>query len=111
MFAVSGVVGLQSSLKTFYYLLDLVTFFDLFNSSNWDACVEVAERLSIIPPSANCTALDEACVIEHVEKFINNFKTFSDEIKQNYPQVLLCCMKVFSIRFNHVSEEYFGEKK
>ncbi len=89
-------------MRAFFFLLDLATFFDLFYENDLEAALEVAERLNVVPHGMSSSDSVEE-VTGQLERLLENFKCLSEEVKQCFPQTLLCCMKIIFNSFTQVS--------
>ncbi|XP_064611037.1 nuclear pore complex protein Nup93-like [Liolophura sinensis] len=79
----TGHDGNQSNSVTFYLLLDLVTFFDLYNSGNYDQAIEVMQELKLLPLTTDL-----------VEGKVNDFKHYTVEVRKCLPDILLATMNI-----------------
>jgi len=73
-----GHSGSRHRSATFYLLIDLMYFFDLYHEKQFDEALTVMERIRLIPTS-----------VEEVEAKVMSFKQYSDEIRQCLSEVLL----------------------
>lgn len=78
-----GHNGSRLRSSTFYLLIDLMFFFDLYNQKQHDGALDVMQKIKLIP-----------LLMEEVEQKINSFKQYSDEIRQCMPDVLLTAMTI-----------------
>eukprot|EP00794_Sanderia_malayensis_P018802 gene18802-20696_t len=78
-----GHNGSKTKSSTFYLLLDLMYFFDLYHSSQHKQALDVIKQIKLLPHSIN-----------DVEQKITAFRQCSDEVKQCLPDVLLAVMNV-----------------
>jgi len=81
-----------STIATFYLLTDLMTFFDLYHSENWDIAYETLNKLGVLPR----TSLN-------VEANVREFISFNEEIKRNFPDLILAAMTIISTLFSNLS--------
>ncbi|KAL8622106.1 hypothetical protein ACOMHN_056591 [Nucella lapillus] len=73
---------------TFYLLLDLMTFFDQYHSASVDQALDTIKQLKLLPFKA-----------EEVEHRVNGFRTFTDEIRRNMPDILLATMTLLNSKY------------
>lgn len=83
-----GHNGSRINSSTFYLLIDLMYFFDLYHDHQFDASLDVIQKIKIIPSS-----------IEEVEQKVTSFKQYSDEIRQCLPDVLVTVMNILYEKF------------
>lgn len=81
-----------STMSTFYLLIDLMTFFDQFHSENWNVAYETLNKLGILPRSSM-----------NVEASVREFTSYSEEIKRNFPDLILAAMTITSTLFASIS--------
>lgn len=84
-----GAKGSQSVTNTFYLLLDLITFFDLYHNKNMEQAYNVMKDLKLLPMT-----------VEDVETKVNAFSHYSDEIRRSLPDILLATMKILLTQYN-----------
>lgn len=82
----------KSTMSTFYLLTDLMTFFDLFHSESWDVAYETLNKLGVLPRSSMT-----------VETNVREFISYSEEIKRNFPDLILAAMTIISTLFANIS--------
>lgn len=78
----------QSNSSAFYQLLDLLTFFDLYHSDSVDQALDTIKHLKLLPFSS-----------EEVTHRVNGFKSLSEEIRRNMPDILLATMTLLHKKF------------
>ena len=83
-----GHNGTRVRSSTFYLLIDLMYFFDLFHGHQFDAALEVMQKIKVIPSA-----------IEEVEPKVSSFKQYSDEIRHCLPDVLVTVMNILYEKF------------
>eukprot|EP00111_Clytia_hemisphaerica_P020577 TCONS_00060599-protein len=83
-----GHDGSRSRSSTFYLLVDLMFFFDLYHQKQNEEALDVIQKIKLIPLS-----------MEEVEQKVNSFKQYSDEIRQCMPDVLLKTMNILYEKF------------
>ena len=59
----------KSTLSTFYLLVDLMTFFDLYHSENWELAYETLSKLSVLPKTSF-----------NVDANVKEFIAYSEEV-------------------------------
>ena len=74
----NGLTGSRTTTSTFHLLLDLATFFAEYHGGNFRAAIGVLEQLKILP-----------FTLDQVEEKINAFKSFTEEMRRNLPDILL----------------------
>ncbi|ESO86520.1 hypothetical protein LOTGIDRAFT_179365 [Lottia gigantea] len=77
-----------SNTNTFYLLLDLITFFDLYHSSSTDQAYDVLKQLKLLPLTA-----------EEVEHRVNTFRHYTDEVRRCLPDILLAAMNTLHSQY------------
>ncbi|XP_041375379.1 nuclear pore complex protein Nup93-like isoform X2 [Gigantopelta aegis] len=83
-----GNQGTQSNTDTFYLLLDLITFFDLYHTENMDHAFEVLKQLKLLPTKP-----------EEVEHKVNTFRNYTDEVRRCLPDILLAAMNILHSKY------------
>jgi nuclear pore complex protein Nup93 len=83
----------KSTITTFYLLTDLMLFFDLFHDENLDLAYDTIIKLGILPVSSN-----------GVDSKVKEFIAFSEEIKRNFPDLILATMTIISNLFTRISQ-------
>ena len=73
-----GHAGTRTTTSTFHLLLDVATFFTEYHNGNFQGAIEVVGQLKILPFS-----------LDKVEEKINAFKSFTEEMRRNLPDILL----------------------
>ncbi|XP_077993570.1 nuclear pore complex protein Nup93-like [Glandiceps talaboti] len=86
-----GIQGSQATTKTFYLLLDLITFFDHFHNGNLEEAMDVMQQLKLIPLTADT-----------VEPRVHAFKQYTDEIRYNLATVLLATMNILYAQYKNI---------
>lgn len=81
-----------STMSTFYLLTDLMTFFDMFHSESWDVAYETLNKLGILPRNSM-----------NVETNVKEFISYSEEIKRNFPDLILAAMTIISTLFSNIN--------
>lgn len=81
----------QMTTKTFYLLLDLITFFDYCHAGAVTKALEVMQGIKILPFAT-----------EDVDHRVNNFKHYSDEIRRCLPDILLATMNILLTQYNSI---------
>ncbi|XP_046568513.1 nuclear pore complex protein Nup93-like [Haliotis rubra] len=86
-----GYEGTQATSNTFYLLLDLITFFDLYHVGSMDQGLEVVKQLKLLPLTA-----------EEVEHRVNSFRHFTDEVRRCLPDILLAVMNILHNKYKNL---------
>lgn len=60
----------KSTVSTFYLLIDLMTFFDLYHSENWEFAYETLNKLGVLPKNSI-----------NVDSSVKEFISYSEEVK------------------------------
>lgn len=84
----SGHNGTRVKSSTFYLLIDLMYFFDLYHGHQFDAALDVMQKIKVIPSA-----------IEEVEQKVSAFKQYSDLIRHCLPDVLVTVMNIVYEKF------------
>uniref|UniRef100_A0A0X3PLM1 Nuclear pore protein n=1 Tax=Schistocephalus solidus TaxID=70667 RepID=A0A0X3PLM1_SCHSO len=83
--------SLKSASQTLFYLLDLSTFFDLANSSQWQAALDHMDRLGIFPSSCNSA---------HIESKVAAYAVLPDLVRRPLSNALLQLMRCLMAKAN-----------
>ncbi|CAH1780372.1 unnamed protein product [Owenia fusiformis] len=86
-----GHEGTVSNTSTFYLLLDLMTFFDLYHTGKPDQAIDAMQHLKLLP-----------FTMEDVDTKVNNFKHYTDEVRRSLPDVLLATMNILYTQYKHI---------
>ncbi|XP_005108355.1 nuclear pore complex protein Nup93 [Aplysia californica] len=86
-----GHEGTQVTTRTFFLLLDLVTFFDFCHSGTVNKALEVIQGINLLPFAP-----------EEVEHKVNSFKHYSEEIRRCLPDILLATMNILLSKYNNI---------
>ncbi|KXJ26896.1 nuclear pore complex protein Nup93 [Exaiptasia diaphana] len=78
----------QSRISTFFLLLDLMQFFDLYHANQLDTALDVMQKLKLVPFSS-----------ETVEERVAAFRQYNDEIRRCLPDVLLASMNILFAKY------------
>ncbi|KAK3744462.1 hypothetical protein QZH41_012886 [Actinostola sp. cb2023] len=78
----------QSRISTFYLLLDLMQFFDLYHANQLDTALDMMQKLKLVPFSS-----------ETVEERVAAFRQYNDEIRRCLPDVLLASMNILFAKY------------
>jgi len=85
-----GHTASQSRISTFYLLLDLMQFFDLYHAGQLDTALDVMQKLKLVPLGS-----------ESVEERVAAFRQYNDEIRRNLPDVLLATMNILYTKYRN----------
>lgn len=90
--------------STFYTLLDLLTFFDLYHLGRYEAALDVINELHILPTKP-----------EQVQIRVASFSSYSEEIRRNIGEILLATMNLLAKQIKAVphaskSKEVFAAR-
>lgn len=80
----------QSRISTFFLLLDLMQFFDLYHAGQQDTALDVMHKLRLVPLGS-----------EAVEERVAAFRQYNDEIRRNLPDVLLATMNILYTKYRN----------
>lgn len=83
-----GLSGNAANTKSFYLLLDLMTFFDNYHNKDLNRALTTIRQLQLIALSP-----------ESVDDRVNSFKQYTDEIRRSLPDVLLATMNVLYTKY------------
>lgn len=78
--------------STFYTLLDLITFFDLYHTGRYNAALSVINELHMLPSRA-----------EQVQAKVSSFSSYSEEVRRNIGEILLATMNVLAMKVKRLS--------
>ncbi|RNA22043.1 nuclear pore complex Nup93 [Brachionus plicatilis] len=82
----------KSIITTFYLLVDLMTFFDLYHAQSWETAYETLNKLNILPATSS-----------NVDSKVKDFVAFSEEIKRNFPDLILAAMTIMSNLYSKIN--------
>ncbi|CAF0727490.1 unnamed protein product [Brachionus calyciflorus] len=82
----------KSIITTFYLLVDLMTFFDLYHAENWETSYETLSKLNVLPPTS-----------ANVDSKVKEFVAYSEEIKRNFPDLILAAMTIISNLYSKIN--------
>lgn len=82
--------GNRASTSSFYLILDLITFFDLYHSGNTEEALEIIRQLQLLPLTS-----------EAVEHKVKTFRNYTDEIRRCLPDVLLATMNLLHTQYKN----------
>ncbi|XP_065064334.1 nuclear pore complex protein Nup93-like [Rhopilema esculentum] len=80
--------------STFYLLLDLMYFFDLYHAQEHEQALDTMKKIKLLPFS-----------MESVEQKVTAFRQYSDEIKQCIPDLLLATMNILYAKYCKMRSE------
>lgn len=89
-YRVQGAEGNLSNAKTFFLLLDLLTFFDCFHDGRMDEALTMIKQLQLLPMT------DDAA-----ENKVLAFKHYNDEIRRCLPDILLANMNILHYQYKN----------
>lgn len=99
-----GHNGSRMRSSTFYLLLDLMYYFDLYHEQQYDSSLDVMQKIKLIPLS-----------VDEVDLKVSSFKQYSDEVRQCLPDVLLAVMNTLYEKYKRskISSQssYMGVRK
>ncbi len=70
---VVGGLVLKSTSTTFYLLVDLMSFFDVYHTENWDLAYDTLNRLNTLPSTT-----------DNIDAKIKQFIAFTEEVESTY---------------------------
>ena len=73
---------------SFFLLLDLMTFFDLFHSKKYDEALDIISKIRIIPLAQS-----------EIDSMVSTFRILSDEVRRNIPDILLATMNILYTKY------------
>lgn len=77
--------------STFYLLIDLMTFFDLYHNRQYNEALDTIIKLNIFPLRA-----------AEIDGKVNDFAHYSDEVRRNIPDLLLATMDILCSQYKEV---------
>ncbi|XP_071957772.1 nuclear pore complex protein Nup93-like [Antedon mediterranea] len=80
--------GTRTTTDTFYLLLDLFTFFDIYYAKDIDRALTTIEKLKLV-----------ALTPESVDDRVAEFKQYKDEIRRSMPDVLIATMNILYTKY------------
>jgi len=86
-----GHAGSRTTTSTFHLLLDVATFFSEYHNGNFQGAIEIVEQLKILP-----------FTLDKVEEKINAFKSFTEEMRRNLPDILLVYALSLHQNYKHI---------
>jgi len=88
-----SVLILKSVSNTFYLLTELMYFFDIYHSENWELAYETLNNMDVLPDTA-----------DKIESHVKKFSAFSEEIKRNFPDLILATMNIICTLYATLSK-------
>jgi len=82
--------GSRHTTSTFYLLLDLMTFFDLYHTQKTDQAYTVMNDLKLLP-----------FTVESVDQKVNAFRHYTDEVRRSMPEILLATMNILYTQYKN----------
>ncbi|KAL4234656.1 Nucleoporin nup93 [Mactra antiquata] len=87
----SGVSeNLKANTCSFYLILDLLSFFDLYHQGQTEEAMEIMRQLQLLPLSTDA-----------VEHKVNTFRNYSEEVRRCLPDVLLATMNILHSQYKN----------
>ncbi|PIK35818.1 putative nuclear pore complex protein [Apostichopus japonicus] len=90
-YQMQAVTGSRANTRSFYLLLDLMTFFDQYHAQEHDQALETINRLQVI-----------ALTRDTVDDRVTSFKQYTDEIRRNLPDILLATMNILCSKYRSI---------
>jgi len=84
-----GVSGGRDATATFFLLLDLATFFDLYHAGKAEEALDTLTKIKLVPLSG-----------QEVDYLVAGFRLICDEIRRNIPDVLVAAMTIVHNQYN-----------
>jgi len=76
-----GVSGGREATATFFLLLDLATFFDLFHAGKHDQALDTIDKIQLVP-----------FTLAEIDYRVASFRMLCDEVRRNIPDILVAAM-------------------
>ena len=73
---------------SFFLLLDLMTFFDMFHCKKMDEALDIIGKIRIIPLAQS-----------EIDSMVGTFRMLSDEVRRNIPDILLATMNILFTKY------------
>ncbi|XP_014680771.1 PREDICTED: nuclear pore complex protein Nup93-like [Priapulus caudatus] len=97
-YKVQGHTGTQSTAGTFFLLLDLMTFFDLYHNRKLQEAIDTMQQLKLIPLGT-----------QDIEEKINSFRQLAEEVRRVMPDILLAVMAIMQEQHKAVRQPGFQQ--
>ena len=81
--------GGRYATATFFLLLDLATFFDLYHAGKAEEAIDTLSKIKLVPLSG-----------QEVDYLVVGFRLLCDEIRRNIPDVLVAAMTIVHNHYN-----------
>lgn len=78
----------KANIESFYLLLDLMTFFDLYHMKKFDDALDTLAKLKLVPLLAS-----------EIDLMVGNFRLLQEEIRRNIPDLLLSAMSILFAQY------------
>lgn len=78
----------RANTSSFYLILDLLTFFDLYHQGLTEEALEIIKQLQLLPMTTDA-----------VEHKVNTFRNYTEEVRRCLPDVLLATMNVLHSQY------------
>jgi len=89
-----GCKASKTNCGTFYLLLDLMYFFDLYHSQQHDIALDTIKKIKLLPFTPDA-----------VEHKVTGFRQYTDEVKQCIPDLLLAVMNILYSKYRQVKSD------
>lgn len=83
-----GHTASQDTTSTFFLLLDIMTFFDLFHVKKYDEAIDIITKIKIVPFSQS-----------EIDLMVSTFRLLTDEVRRNIPDILLASMTILVTQY------------
>uniref|UniRef100_A0A915IQH1 Nuclear pore protein n=1 Tax=Romanomermis culicivorax TaxID=13658 RepID=A0A915IQH1_ROMCU len=87
----SGHKSDEATAITFFQLMDITTFFDLFHENDYGSALDVMRRIRLLP-----------LTVDEVDTFVKQFYMVPDEVRRILPDILLICMCILSAQHKEI---------
>lgn len=89
-YKVHGHTAGKGITQTFYLLLDLMTFFNLFHTKQFTKALATIQQLDLIPLSE-----------DEINDKVNTFSMQAEEVRRNFPDILLATMSILYSQYKN----------
>jgi len=89
-----GHNGTRTRSSTFYLLIDVMYFFDLYHENQHETALDVIQKIKLIPLST-----------DDVEQKVTSFRQYSDEVRQALPDILLATMNILYVKYKKTKSD------
>ncbi|CAB4067546.1 NUP93 [Lepeophtheirus salmonis] len=95
----NGHTASRETIATFFLLLDLMTFFDLYHMKKYDDAIDAVLNIKVVPLNQS-----------DIDFMVSNFRLTSDEVRRNLPDLLLAVMNILFSQYKQTKSKGRGNE-